>query len=147
MSAAPIKLKAEDADDVPPISALLQDAVLTRADMAFLPKTRRFAMVLNRFRWEAAAKGRAARTGERVRAGLHVDHVLKAEAQGMAGLGKDAVLSLLALIFAPDSEGGGKLTLTFAGGKSVRLTVEALDLELSDLTAAWVARGRPSHEA
>jgi hypothetical protein len=50
-----LKLAAEDEDDLKAISALVQDAVMTVGDLAFLPKARRFALVLNRYRWEPAS--------------------------------------------------------------------------------------------
>lgn len=144
--AQPLHLAAEDGDDLKAISALLQDAVLTLADMAFLQKARRFALVLNRYRWEADEKGRNAKTGTRIRAGLHVENVLKAESTGIAQDKKDTILSLLALTFEGDTEAGGTLTLTFSAGKAIRLTVEALDVTLDDLSETWPAKGRPEHE-
>ena len=146
MAATPLRLTAEDAEDLKAISALLQDAVLTVADMAYLQKTRRFAAVLNRFRWEADDKGRTAKTGTRVRSGLHIENVLKAEAQGIAQDRKDTILSLLSLTFEGDAENGGTLTLTFSAGKALRLHVEALDATLTDLSESWAAKGRPGHE-
>ena len=49
-----LKLVALDADDLAIMSAHLQDAVTKVADMAFLPREKRFAMVLNRFDWTTA---------------------------------------------------------------------------------------------
>jgi hypothetical protein len=37
--------------------------------------------------------------------------------------------------------------LVLAGGGTIRLTVECIDVELADQTGPWVARARPSHEA
>ena len=36
--------------------------------------------------------------------------------------------------------------LLFAGGGTVKLTVECLEARLQDLGAAWAARARPAHE-
>jgi hypothetical protein len=38
------------------------------------------------------------------------------------------------------------IELQLAGGGTIRLTVECIDAELSDLTGPWEARGRPIHE-
>jgi len=59
---------------------------------------------------------------------------------------RDIVLSLLALTFAPDGAGGGVLTLAFAGGAEIALTVEALEVHLDDLSGPWAARARPEHQ-
>lgn len=144
-AATPLRLTAEDAEDLKAISALLQDAVLTLADMAWLPKSRRFALVLNRYRWEANDKGDA--KGTRIRAGLHIDNVLKAESTGIKQDAKDTILSLLALTYEGDAEQGGTLTLQFAANKAVRLKVEALDVALDDLSEPWPAKGRPGHDS
>lgn len=151
-----LKLAAEDADDLSAISALVQDAVLTVGDIAYLPKSRRFALVLNRYRWES---GKPGGRGERVRAGIRIDGVLSAQSARIRQESKEVVLSLLALTFEPDNrtaaaEGGadaptvsgGTLTLAFAGGGAVRLKVEALDVHLDDLTGPWPAKARPAHE-
>ncbi|MFT3809683.1 MAG: DUF2948 family protein [Micropepsaceae bacterium] len=142
---APLRLAAEDAEDLKAISALLQDAVLTLADMAYLKKARRFALVLNRFRWEADGQGRNAKTGTRIRSGLHIENVLKVEARGIPQDAKDTILSLLALTFEPGEDGQGTLTLQFSAGKALRLHVEALDATLTDLSDAWAAKARPDH--
>ncbi len=139
-----LKLAAEDADDLKAISALVQDGALKVGDMAFLPKARRFALVLNRFRWEA---GRAGGRGERLRSGLRIENVLKAEAHRIRQDAKDAVLSLLATTFDPDgADGAGIITLVFSGGGAVRLHVEALEIRLDDLAGGWAAKARPAHD-
>ena len=138
-----LHLAAEDEDDLKALSALVQDSVLHVGDMAFLPRARRFALVLNRYRWEA---GRAGGRGERVRAGLRVEEVVAAKAQRIRQDAREIVLSLLALTFAPDSAGGGVLTLAFAGGGQIALTVEALEVHLDDLSGPWAARARPEHQ-
>jgi len=37
------------------------------------------------------------------------------------------------------------ITLTFSGGKALRLEVECLEAELSDLGPSWPATARPTH--
>jgi hypothetical protein len=51
-----LKLAASDAQDLEVLSARLQDAVGPLKNITWLPKKRRFAMVLNRLQWEAAAR-------------------------------------------------------------------------------------------
>jgi hypothetical protein len=55
------------------------------------------------------------------------------------------VLSLLAVHFEPKEHPGGFITLTFSGGASIRLQVECIEAELTDLGPAWRARSRPQH--
>ena len=137
-----LKLVVEDEGDLAALSALAQDAILRVGDIAFLPKARRFALVANRFRWEAGStRGR----GERVRCGLRVEEVVSAKATRIRQDAKDAVLSLLALTFEPWAEGGGALRLAFSGGGVIELHVEALEIHLDDLAGPWPAKARPDH--
>lgn len=150
-----LKLIALDAEDLSVISAHLQDAVLRVADMAFLPKDRRFVVVLNRFDWEHAAAlalGTAAGNGadgqERRRAGLRFERVLAAKVHGIDLKDKSAALALLAIVFEPSGDPDavtGDVTLTFSGGAAIRLSVECVEAELKDLGAVWVAKRTPRH--
>ena len=138
-----LRLKAGDAEDLEVISARLQDAVGRLKDFVWLPRERRFAALLNRFRWEEA-KGPATR----VQAALRFDGVAKVQSQNVKLGAPEAVVSLLAIRFTPaDGEDpGGVLELTLAGGGAFRLTVECIDAELADLTRPWTAQARPKHE-
>jgi len=50
----PIRLRAEDAEDLKIVSACLQDAIVPITEIGWLPDDQSFVMVVNRFRWEAA---------------------------------------------------------------------------------------------
>ncbi|HEX4636494.1 MAG TPA: DUF2948 family protein, partial [Rhizomicrobium sp.] len=138
---------ASDAEDLEVLSARLQDTVFKLKDASWQPKKRRFAAVVNRLRWEDGGK-------TRVRAGLHFNGVLKAQSS-MVKLGAgEAVVSVLALRFTAngtkenaEADPGGVIEIVLAGGGAIRLTVECVDGELADMTAAWAARGTPDHGA
>ncbi|WP_371037955.1 DUF2948 family protein [Rhodosalinus sp. FB01] len=136
----PLNLGALDAEDVPVISALLQDAVFPATEMLWEPRRRRFSLLVNRFRWEdrAAAEARG-RPYERTRSVLAVENVLGVASQGIDRRDADVVLSLLALEFEPGPEGAGALTLVLAGDGAIRLEVEALELRLRDVTRPYRA--------
>src|SRR5213079_3395622 len=59
----PLRLRAEDAEDLAVISACLQDALVSVRDLAYDREGRTFVLVANRFRWEAreAERGEAGR--------------------------------------------------------------------------------------
>ncbi|MCH8489441.1 MAG: DUF2948 family protein [Oceanicaulis sp.] len=137
----PLRLIAESEDDLPVLSAALQDAAGQLGDFVYEPKARRFTIALNRFRWEAE-KGRR---GERVRAALQINSVLEASSQRLKQGASDAVVSLLAMTFEPGEAPGGVLLLTFAGGGALRLSVECMDVTLVDISAPWTAARRPDH--
>ena len=140
---APLYLAAQEPDDLPVIASLVQDAVFPITEMRYSPGRRRFALLLNRFRWEdREAAERAGRAYERVRALLVVDGVLKVRSQGIDRRDKDTVLSLLDLAFVPGADGAGRIELTLAGDGAIALEGEALEVTLKDVTRPYVA---PSH--
>ena len=136
-----LKLKAADAEDLEILSARLQDAVGKLRDFLWMPKERRFAVLLNRFRWEAG-------DDTRVQAALHFDGVIRVLSQNIKLGAPEAVVALLAVRFIPKAEGdpAGTIELLLAGGGAFRLEVECIDAELADLTQPWAAHARPRHE-
>jgi hypothetical protein len=142
-----LKLIALDAEDLAVISAHLQDAVLKVADIAYLPRERRFAAIGNRFDWSEAIKGAAGKSQEytRRRTALRFERVLGAKLQGIDLGRKDAVLELLAVSFEPGEAPAGNATLHFAGGSAIRLEVECIEAELKDLGPVWRANSIPRH--
>jgi Protein of unknown function (DUF2948) len=136
----PLRLKAEDADGVPILSALVQDAVLTMADMKWEPRARRLALLVNRFRWEdrdaAEKRGRAY---ERARSLLMIGGALSVASSGIDRADRDMVLSVLALTWAPAADGAGVVTLTLAGDGAIEVRAECLDLTLRDVTRPYRA--------
>ena len=144
---APLRLRAETPEDLAVLSALAQDAVATVGDAAWLPKRRRWALLLSRFRWEDAPQAaRARRPYERVRATLVVENVLSVRARGL-DLGAPATpFVVLSLGFEAGEDGAGTLRLALAGGADVALAVEALEASLTDVARPHVARGLPRHE-
>lgn len=136
----PLRLRAEDAEDLSVMAALVQDAVLTGADIGYDRARRRFSLLLNRFRWEdRAAAERRGREFERVRAILAFDDVQKAAHQGLDQKDADTVLSLLTLAFEPGEDGTGRVVLTFSGDGAVALDVEAVNAVLQDVTRPYAA--------
>jgi hypothetical protein len=139
-------LAVEDAEDLQVISARLQDAVARVGDLVWLPKSRRFAALFNRFKWETAEQRR--NENLRVRSGLHFDGVLQAKSYRINRGDPDAVLSLLAVRYTPKmpDDPSGVVELTFAGGGAIKLDVECIDAGLSDISGPWAARAKPEHQ-
>jgi Protein of unknown function (DUF2948) len=140
---AELKLIALDADDLAVLSAHLQDAVIQVADIAYLPKERRFAAIGNRFDWMAAAEAREGYA--RRRAALRFERVLGAQVQSIDLSNKSLVLSLLALTFEPTSAPEGYVTLHFADSAAIRLHVECVEAEMKDLGPVWRVDFKPQH--
>ena len=110
------------------------------SDVRYLSKTRQFVLVANRFAWEQQP------TAERRRTGVHFEHVLNVKQQGLAGLDGGEILSLLSITFEDTKAPEGTITLTFSAGRSIKLQVEYLDLQLKDLGGAWATDHTPAHD-
>ena len=115
----PLRLLAQDPQDLDVISAAMQDAVLKVRDIAYEAKSRRLTIAFNRYRWEAGG-------GERVRAGLQLGGVMNVQTRKIRRSARDAVLELLAMTFTPGDSPGGAVTLSFAGGGDLRAIQELL---------------------
>ncbi|MFC3085762.1 DUF2948 family protein [Tabrizicola soli] len=144
---APLRLVARDGEDLKVISALVQDAVLPVTGLKFDARHRRFALMLNRFRWEDRDEAeRLGRAYERVRSVMVVEDVRKVQSMGFDRAESDLVLSLLSMEFAPGEDGTGRLVLTLAGDGAVALDVEALEVRLDDVTRPYRApSGKAPH--
>jgi len=140
----PLRLVAFDAEDLQVLSAMTQDAVLPMAQMIWHARERRFALLLNRFRWEAHSASQA----ERVQSVLSFEDVKAVQTQGFDQRDSDLILSLLSITFIPATDGTGTCLLTLAGDGAIRLEVEALEAGLRDVTRPYVspAKRAPSHD-
>ena len=142
---APINLGALAPEDLEVISALVQDAVLPASEMRWDAGARRFALLLNRMRWED--EGGARHAPERVQSLLSIDLVERVESQAVPRGDSDTILSLLSVSFEAGEAPSGHVILTLAGDGAIRLTVEALEVTLRDVTRPYAAPSgkRPDH--
>lgn len=132
----PLRLLAEDADDLSIISAALQDAILRPVDIVWERSARRLTVALSRFCWECG--------GTRVMAAMQFGDVTAVKSRRLPR-GPETALELLAIHFEPDEAPGGRVILMFAGGGDLRIDVECLDAVLTDLSERWPARMAPTH--
>lgn len=145
---APLNLGALSAEDLQVVSTLIQDAVFPISEMSWRAKEHRFALLLNRFRWEDLSSAeKRGRPFERVQSLLVIDGVLGVASQGIDRGDKDTILSLLSVQFEPGEDGAGHVRLTLAGDGSIRLAVETLEVSLRDVTRPYLAPSKqaPAH--
>lgn len=145
----PLRLKALDAEDLNVLAALVQDAVFPASEIRWDRKARRFAVLLNRFRWEDADRAKARkRDYERVQSVLVIEDVMAVQSQGVDPSDKDMVYALLSITFTPGEDGTGRLELTLAGDGAIAIDVEALEVVLRDVTRPYVAPSgkAPEHD-
>ena len=132
----PLRLLAEDADDLQIISAALQDAILRPVDIVWEKSARTLTIAFSRFCWECGET--------RVMCAMQFGDVLAVKSRRLSR-SPDASLELLALDFIPTDAPGGKVILMFAGGGDLRIDVECLDAVVTDISERWPARVAPTH--
>ena len=120
-----LKLVAFDAEDLAVVSAHLEEATLTRADMVFLPRERRFVLVARR-------KDREDATAPHHMTGLHFERVTRVRTLALPDE-NDKPLTLIGLAFAKTDDPAGEISLLFADGMAIRLDVECLEAQMADL--------------
>lgn len=136
----PLRLLAQDTEDLAVLSAALQDAVAKIGDIHWDAQARTLTLACNRFRWEAGGK-----TGERVRSALQLGDVTSVQARNLKRDAKGAIVELLSISFEPGEAPGGAVLLTFAGGGDLRVGVDCLDVVLADVSEPWATPRRPGH--
>ena len=139
-----LKILALEPEELPIISACLQDAVIRIGDINFGPRTKQFVMVANRFEGE---HDQDAKTGFRRRTGVTFSQVNKVRSQKIRQGADDAVLSLLALEFVIGNDAPeGVVKLVFSGGGTIELEVECVEVQMEDLGPRWETANVPTHD-
>jgi hypothetical protein len=126
------KLIALDADDLAVISAHVQDASVSVADIIWRQTEKRLVVGMNRLDWEQTLAGEV--TPRRLLSALRFDRVLACQSRDIDLDNSGTALELLGIEFNPAEPPGGSAVLMFAGGGALRLDVECLECELADLT-------------
>jgi len=148
MTASPIRLRAQDEEDLKVVSACLQDAIVPIGDMCYLPDESRFVLVVNRFKWETADQARPGPSAdddhlipfERVHCGMRIEGVTGVKVKDIDLKDRKQILELLSLEAV---EGG--VVLNFAGGGCIRLDGPKWCCWVEDLGEPWPTVCKPCH--
>ena len=139
-----LKLLALDDEDLAVVSAHMQDAVFKCGDLQYWPSKKQFALAANRFAWEETEAGD--KPFERRRAALVFKQVKGVKSIGFDRDNTESVQSLLAVTYEKDGDGpDGAIELVLAGGGSILLDVECIEVQLADTGGAWETKLKPRH--
>jgi hypothetical protein len=121
--------------------------VVKSGEIAWSPARKQFTMPMNRFAWERTVSKEMRREwDERRRSVLHFDRVERVRSVGLDPEDQTAILSVLAVVFEPgETSPSGSIAIMCAGDVTIRLDVECIEAQLTDLGAAWSASMRPKH--
>ena len=146
-----LRLRAEDADDLAVISAVVQDALISVKDLTYDRDRRRFTLVANRFRWEGKPANNSSEDGldnessfERRLCAVSFANVDTVSYRGFRRRDDERILSLLAI---RPGENAGTIDLEFSGDATLRLGVSAINVHATDIGEAWPTAWQPDHSA
>lgn len=142
---APLKLIALDAEDLAVISAHVQDARVQTSDIIWRQGEKRLVIGMNRLDWEQTLAGET--SPRRLTVALRFDRVLSCKSRDIDLEEPEAVLELIGIEFHPGEAPGGSAVLMFSRGEALRLDVECLECELSDLGAGDPGAGDSGENA
>jgi hypothetical protein len=128
-----LKLIALDADDLSVISAHVQDAHVQTSDIVWRQHEKRLVVGMNRLDWEQTLSGGT--RPRRLIAALRFDRVLACKSRNIDLEQPQATLELVGIEFHPGESPSGSALLLFNHGGALRLDVECLECELTDLGA------------
>ena len=157
LAAKPLRLRAQEAADLPVIAAQLQDAIVPVSEIAFDPAAKLFVFVANRFRWDVGAvdwsddlgsdeadeeidAGTAGPFYLRSQCGVQFRGVRQVRRHRLDLAERGRLLDLLT-IAAYDNH----IRLIFADDVEIDLTVGRLDVFMEDLGEPWLTRHPPRH--
>ncbi|HQS84354.1 MAG: hypothetical protein B7Y25_05365 [Alphaproteobacteria bacterium 16-39-46] len=138
----PLKLRAENPEDLTIISTFLQDALVPFIGMTHDPKTQTFSLLTHRFRWEKNPVLQAGSTlYERINALLNIHHVKNVQKKGLKDPhDPNQTLNLLCVTSEDNT-----IILTFSNNIQVQLSVEKMLVLLGDQNISWPTHHKPSH--
>jgi len=134
-----LKLKAFDEDDLIIISSLCQDSIIKEHEYGYDEKSKRFAILMNRFCHESNDQ-------QRIRTAIHFDYVKNLKTRNINKDDKDETLVLLAIKFDETKKPSGSITLEFSGNKAINLLVENIEVFLTDIGDPWLTAKKPNHD-
>ena len=133
-----LKLIAQDEEQLTIISSLVQDSIIKSNEMGYDKKTKRFALLMNRYRHEEE-------NPSRIRTAIHFDYVDSVKSVGIDKETNDDILVLLAIRFEAKSKPSGSIFLEFSNNKSITFDVESIEAFLTDMGEPWKIPNKPVH--
>ena len=134
-----LKLIAQDDEQLTIISSLAQDSIIKSNEMGYDKKTKRFALLMNRYRHEEE-------NPSRIRTAIHFDYVDSVKSVGIDKETNNVILVLLAIRFEVKSKPSGSIFLEFSNNKSITFDVESIEAFLTDMGEPWKIPNKPVHD-
>ena len=135
MKSEPLSLSAVTKNDLIIFSTLIQDSIVDLKNIKWLPNSRRFAMMINRFRWEdeniASLEGYRF---ERVQSTLVFEGVLTVQSKGIKQTNRSQFWILTLETSQKAVDEAQFINVIFADSGTISLKVECIEVFLKDVS-------------
>ncbi|WP_288903545.1 DUF2948 family protein [uncultured Sneathiella sp.] len=142
-----LKLIAAEIEDMEILSAALEGMITSPGEMSYLKSARAFTVMGSRFKWEDVTDDpEKDNSWLRIRSGLYFGDVMRVKAVGVSQNNPTEVLELLSLSTHLGEAGQAEICLNFAGGGTLCLTMECINVTLTDTGEPWTTERKPGHD-
>ncbi len=143
IDAAPVRLRAEDVEDLAVLAALLQDARVTLRDMVFDPEERSFIAAFIRYRRELLPDPTGCDGLTERQSALRFDCIASVKHRKLDPADLDRELTLLTVATAPGERHLFHIELVFDDGVQIQLRTDCIDALLEDFGEPQRCRKTP----
>jgi len=146
MTAVPngLKLSAIETDDVTVLSAAMEGSITSSGEMSYSSSARHFTLTSSRFMWEAFKSNTP--SSSRIRSGLYIADVLSVKSSNIRQDNPTEIMELLSISVDAGDDGVATVLLNFANSGTLSLSVECVNMTLTDVGDPWQTDHNPIHD-
>ena len=140
-----LSLRCEKDQDIKVISSLLQDSLVSNADIYFERTQKTFAFIANRFCWERVSSKNSDFSYYRVLSGVNIQNVISVKQKNLIQKKNNETALFYNLLTIEYDSVSNEITLIFSQGISVKLNISKLNLFIRDLNEPYPTQQIPEH--
>ena len=140
-----VSLRCEKDQDIKVISSLLQDSLVSNADIYFERKDKTFAFIANRFCWERVSSKNSDFSYYRVLSGVNIQNVISVKQKNLIQKKNNETALFYNLLTIEYDSVPNEITLVFSQEISVKLNISKLNIFIRDLNEPYPTQQIPDH--
>ena len=140
-----LSLRCEKDQDIKVISSLLQDSLVSNADIYFERKDKTFAFIANRFCWEKVSSKNSDFSYYRVLSGVNIQNVISVKQKNLIQKKNNETALFYNLLTIEYDSILNEITLIFSQEISVKLNISQLNIFIRDLNEPYPTQQIPDH--
>ena len=140
-----LSLRCEKDQDIKVISSLLQDSLVSNADIYFERTQKTFAFIANRFCWERVSSKNSDFSYYRVLSGVNIQNVVSVKQKNLIQKKNNETALFYNLLTIEYDSVSNEITLIFSQGIIVKLNISKLNLFIRDLNEPYPTQQIPDH--